>query len=227
MSFFTNNLNTQAQNLLPVSRRKSVWIAWMAVLMKPLQWLWDNIFTSYRVGDYSNAEFNPATTYAIGDRVKWGKGIYEMYTLAVAGTTPLDTSVWVKIQDNFIGVLDRARFTAEDLKFEYGLNLWFNTTFRQPPLVSDIYINDLNSNLQDFFIGYAENESSNIVAINGEAISFISQGNPSYGAADFSINIPIAVFNALGATNPEREAIVRRFADQINTAGLIYSINTY
>jgi hypothetical protein len=131
------------------------------------------------------------------------------------------------VQDNFIGVIDRAKFSAEDLKFEYALNLWFDTTFRQPPLTSDIYINDLNSNLVDFFVGYQENESSEIVAINGEAISFIQSANPTYGAADFSINIPLAIFNALGASNPEREAVVRRFADQINTAGLTYTINTY
>lgn len=227
MSFYTNNLNTQAQNLLPPSRRKSVWLAWMAVLMKPLQWLWDNIFTSYREGDLSNAEFNPITTYSLGDRVRWGKGIYEMYTLAVAGTTPLNTSVWVKIQDNFIGVLDRASFTAEIVKFEYALNIWFSTTFRQPPLVSDIYITNANSALQDFFIGIDDVESSLVVYQNGEANSFIQLANPSYGAADFQINIPIAVYNALAATNPERDAIVRRFADEINTAGILYTIVTY
>jgi hypothetical protein len=227
MSFYTNNLNNQGQNLLPPTRRKSGWLAWLAVLMKPLQWLWDNLFTSYREGDYSTADFNPATTYAVGDRVKYSKGIYEMIALAVAGTTPLNTTAWTKVQDNFIGVIDRAKFSAEDLKFEYALNLWFDTTFRQPPLTSDIYINDLNSNLVDFFVGYQENESSEIVAINGEAISFIQSANPTYGAADFSINIPLAIFNALGASNPEREAVVRRFADQINTAGLTYTINTY
>jgi len=227
MSFYTNNLNTQAQNLLPPSRRKSVWLAWMAVLMKPLQWLWDNIFASYREGDLITAEFNALTTYSVGQRVKWGKGIYEMYVSAVAGTTPLNTSVWVKIQDNFIGILDRASFTAEIVKFEYALNIWFSTTFRQPPLVSDIYITNANSALQDFFIGIDDVESSLVVFQNGEANSFIQLANPSYGAADFQINIPVAVYNGLAATNPERDAIVRRFADEINTAGILYTIVTY
>jgi hypothetical protein len=227
MSFFTNNLNTQAQNLLPPTRRLPGWLAWMAVVMKPLQWLWDIIFFSYKEGDYTTAEFDPLTTYAVGDRVKWGKGIYEMILLAPSGTTPLDTSVWTLVQSNFIGVEVRAKFTAEKLKFEYALNLWFGTTFRQPPLISDIYIERLNNNLTDFFVGFSDDESSLVVYENGEAESFIGDANPTYGVIDFTIWFPAAVFAALGSTDAEREAIIRRFADAINTAGLTYNIDTY
>jgi hypothetical protein len=52
---------------------------------------------------------------------------------------------------------------------------------------------------------------------------------PTYivNAYDYTINVPIAIFNTLGTTTTNKENTIRQFADKYNLAGMNYNIITY
>lgn len=229
MPIFNINFNNFWLNNLPSRKRTTKRIARGAVYMKPLQWLHDIILGTYSNGDFGTAAWSNATTYAVGDRVNYGKSIYECWTIPPTGTPPIDTNYWVLVQEKFTGINGRVQQTASKLIFEYALNEWFGTTFRQPVVgLSDIYITQNTAVNAVFFVGLTESESSNAVYENGEATAFINAENVSIaGVAHFTINMPVAVYTALGSTSLIREKTVRRFADSINLAGINYDIVTY
>jgi hypothetical protein len=105
---------------------------------------------------------------------------------------------------------------------EYALNKWFGTVFRQPPTLSDIYILNNAVLTPVFVVGASEDESSDIFGdISSE---FIIDDYDFTTAYAFSIYIPTAVYDALGAA---KESIVRNFADKYVIAGILYNITPY
>jgi hypothetical protein len=153
---------------------------------------------------------------------------------------------WIKVSDNFIGANERVSYSAQKLIFEYALNRWFNTTFRQPVIgTSDIYINRNSSTTNQFFWGQPPpagtinsffGPSTNTTVSTSIPLSkFFTPGNSFLLLNDFSINIPIAVYNALynetpvtaGSNTANRDAVVSNFANLLNPAGSSYNIITY
>lgn len=151
---------------------------------------------------------------------------------------------WVKVTGNFIGAHERASYSAQKLIFEYALNRWFDTTFRQPVAgVSDIYIGiNSNTNRQFFFGQYASNSffgpATNFTQGSVPLSNFFSPGNSFLLQYDFSIHVSIAVYNALinpsveatvaaGHNSTLRDGVVRAFANLLNPAGSFYNIITY
>ncbi len=151
---------------------------------------------------------------------------------------------WVKVTDNFIGANERASYSPQKLMFEYALNRWFDTTFRQPSVgTSDIFIGiNSNTNTQfffgqtatNFFFGPATNFTKGPIPLS----TFFTPGNSFLLQYDYSIHLPIAVYNALinpliegtvaaGHNSPLRDGVVSAFANILNPAGSFYNIITY
>lgn len=228
MSIYNFDFGNFWDNNLPPDHRGNRMKAWGRALLKPLQWLRDIIFGSYADGDDTSPDYDPLASYSVTDRVKFGKSIYECWTATTPGILPTDINYFVLVQSDFTGARQRAKQTAEKLNFEFALNQWFETTFNQPPTLSDIYITNNNIYNESFFVGLTETESSNAVFENGVAENFVQAENvSSTGQAHFTINIPVAVYTALGPDATTRERTVRQFADKINLAGMRYDIVTY
>jgi len=153
--------------------------------------------------------------------------------------------IWVKVTPNFLGANERASYSAQKLIFEYALNRWFKTTFRQPVVgLSDIYININSNTANQFFWGQPPPDGTinsffaPITNISDKTLplsKYFTPGNSFLLYNDFSIYVPIAYYNALdseapvlvGSNTEKRDAIVRAFADLLNPAGSFYNIITY
>lgn len=219
MSIYDITLANKATELLPPDKRSSTIVAWVKQLFKPLQQSHYALFVSYKTG--STASVWTAGTYVYRARVIYGQTVYESLT---DGNTavPTDTNYWRVYQDYFIGVDERLTYNHQKLVLEYALNTRFGTTFNQPPTLSDIYITTNAPGAGVFIVGANEEESSNVFADTSS--EFVIN---SYSFADFfnfTINVPIAVYTALGSA---ADSVIRNFVDKYNSAGITYNIVTY
>lgn len=219
---FDIDYEVKGVELLPPDKRKRQMIAFIQGLLAPIQWLRDLFIEDY--GDGSSSAQWTASTYGRGAVVRYNKSIYE--SLEDGNTaTPADATKWVMIQDNFIGVNERVLFNGQKIVLEYALNKWFFTTFRQPPLVSDIYISGAFSLINPFVVGGVEAESSSVYTLG--STEYVIDGYSVTTQYNFTIFIPSAVYTALAADAATREKIVRAFADKYVPVGIFYEIQTY
>lgn len=227
MGIYDVNYYKQGALAMPPNKRQPKYLMWIYSLLSPLNWLRDVVFSNYKVS--ATYDEYAAGTYAKGDRVKYGTSFYE--SLIDSNTDAPTTANWLKIVDNFIGVNDRVLFRSEKILFEYALNTWFNTdaepcVWSKVPGDSTIYITNNAITTGFFRVGTSEELSSSV----GFFTSSEPVGNDG-GAVTiqyaFTINIPTAVYAAIGTTAAEREQTVRNFADKYNTTGLFYNIQTY
>jgi hypothetical protein len=203
---------------MPPILRTPKFLAWIYVIVKPVQKLWQLVFEDYAVGsaylDYSNV-----TTYSLGDKVRWDdKSIYELITSASLGNNPTDTINWVKINDLFIGVNERIKYSAQKLLFEYALNRFFIT--------SGIYIQNNFINASTNFVMSTTSESSSVIPLNSAHQIDYMNLNPVYvtDIYDYTIFVPAVFYASLGVN---AEGIVRTFADKYNLAGMQYNVDTF
>lgn len=211
------------QDLLVPDKRTDNIVAFNNGLVGNTSQLHINLFSTYKNANFSLTEWS-AGTYVRNYLVRYGKSIY---ISAIAGNTdePTFTDNWVLVSENYLGSDFRLAIRGEKLILEYALNVWFETTFRQPPSVSDIYITT-NTILNDVFrVGDTEFASSKVSDLRstelvGNSYTFSAQYN-------MTIHVPTAVYNALATTTDAREAIFRNFADRYVNAGLTYNIITY
>ena len=227
MAIYDANYYKQAAEALPPNKRMAKYLTWVFSLISPMQWLRYVVFDVFKTGT-TYAEYT-AGTYAAGNRVKYGRSYYE--SLIDGNTDAPTTANWLLVADNFIGVDDRILFRSEKILFEYALNTWFNTdanpcTWSNVAGASTIYITNNAITTGFFRVGTTQDLST--------YIGFTEVGEPigNDGAAvtiqyAFTINIPTAVYTALGADPSIREQTVRNFADKYNTVGLFYNIQTY
>jgi hypothetical protein len=219
------NYNTAIENLLVPDKRTKKTLAFNIALALGIannHNLLFNIYKNYNI----IANWNNAFTYDKNDLVKYGKSIFQSIDNGNV-SRPTNASKWRLVSENFLGSDFRLSITGEKLNLEYALNTWFGSTFRQPSVgISDIYITTNNFiDLPVFRVGINEPESTSVRSDGSDqyvinAYTFATQHN-------LTINIPIALFNTLGATNEIRTSIVRAFADKYINAGLTYKIQTY
>jgi hypothetical protein len=228
------NTDTFAVNFLPPKKRLPIYKAWTKTLVKPLQVLYNTMFGTFKDGNAA-AIYSGATAYAVGNQVKYtDKSVYQCW-VASTGNLPTNTNFWFKIQDNFVGIEPRCKYNAQHILFEWALNEWFGTTFVNVPGNSDIYIDPNNASDAVLYVGFTETNSSLIVYGNGEAQTFIQAINIANTGDEFTINVPIAVANALTTEtantvpniSANRENIIRQIADLYNYAGITYDVITY
>jgi hypothetical protein len=138
---------------------------------------------------------------------------------------------WVKVQDNFIGANERVMYNASRLIFEWALNKWFFTIFRQPnadlSVHSDIYIQP-NIRLYDYlYMGPAGNGYNYIPQMYTQATPFVPLTSALESLTDFTIKYLDTAYAKLNSSPDIAEEMVRAFADKINAAGMRYDIETY
>jgi hypothetical protein len=226
MTIPTLNFDTILDRMTPPKLRQTRFIAWLTVLFAPLKLKYDDIFNKYKTGDTSTAWSN-VTAYVVGDRVRYGIGIYEALT-ANTGIVPIsDSQTWYKVNDDFVGTDERIMYNSQRIVFEYLLNRYFNVTPTTAPL---IYITTNNIDTNGFYLG------DSAINENGE-LAFgtygFSNANDYLGTSyslnqyAFTINVPIALYTPLGATNTDRDNVIRNIADKYVIAGVLYDITTY
>ena len=215
---FDIDYKIQAPEILPVDKRTSNTIALMQSLLNGLQWARDFFFGSYKTG-------STASTYATGtynefQQVIFNKSVY--YSLNNGNTAlPTDTTQWVKIQDNFLGVDQRVKFNGQRLVLEYALNLQFGGVFRPPgsSSPSDIYLTNLPAIISGFISAKTEAYSSSIGQTT--SVDKIGLAYPFTHINNFQINIKVALY---AATN---DKAIRNFVNLYIPISLNYTIVTY
>lgn len=216
MSFYDINFDQQAVDLLPPDKRGNPNIGFVRGLLKALQWSRDLVLGSYKTGNI--AASYAGGTYNLYDQVLYKKGVY--YSLVVNNTaTPDDSTKWLLIQSNFIGVDERVKFNAQSLVLEYALNERFMGTYRPPPSAShsDIYFTKLGPVKYGFLIGQTIGSSV------GQTISsdFIGHPLPFIRINNFQVNVLASIF----ALTSEKE--IRGFVDLYVPIGINYTVVPY
>ena len=226
MAFNYNfDLNTFTKNMLPPNKRLSVFEAFMRVIVKPLQWLHDNLFTYYKEGT-SFPDYNALTAYVVGDYVTYkDKGVYYCIA-ATTGNAPGNTTYWYKIQDVFLGISERIQYQPQILVFEWALNRFFGQTFVNPPSVNPIYIQTNAIDVNTFFVGTIDFSTAQIPLSLGNN-NFIGDSSAAVKIYSFTINYPTGLPASLGLTTNEFENLLKQQADKIKAAGTLYDLNAY
>jgi hypothetical protein len=225
MSYIVNT-NSFAENFVPPKKRSADIVAWAKTLVFPLQVLYDTMFGTYKDG-ITVSDWDVATTYYIGDQVKYiDKSIYQCYRLNT-GNAPTNENFWFKIQDKFVGIEPRMKYNSQHLVLEWALNEWFGTTFVNTPGASDIFISAISVFDTTFWVGATESESSLVTYDNTDTFGWIQAQDLTAIDYTFSINVPLAVWTALDTVVGNRDKIIMAFADTYVLAGVKYNIITY
>ena len=223
MGIFNISFNQKAIELLPPDKRQPVMIAWVKSMLAQLQYNQYSLMVDYKTGaDYPT--WSNISPYNKFDRVIYGQSVYESLS-DNNNAEPTDAAYWRLYQLFFTGVDTRVKYNGERLVLEYGLNDRFQSTFRQPPAQSDIYITVNEPSARVFQIGATEKNSS--LVYSNKSSEYVVN---SYTFATFYnavVNIPTATFEAISDDVDAREKIVRGFIDKILPAGIIYQVQTY
>lgn len=207
--------NQQVLELAPPDKRYTNTIQFLrACLRSTVQYLRDALIGDYRLG-FTGATWT-AGTYARGAKAQYQRAVY---VSLIDGNTdmPSTTDNWYKQQDNFIGVNERILYTGHTIVFEYAINKYFGTTFRQPGTgTSDIYLTNNSQPIKPFVSGISEVQSS--VSYTSTSSEY-SVNSPTFtGVANLVIHVPSAVYN---------NSLQRSFADKYIAAGITYQIASY
>lgn len=224
MSIYTFSTNYISEKILPPSLRGGKMLAWLKVILAPIQNLWVRIFTDYKDGSLY-ADYDAGTVYVRTDRVIYtNKSVYECIkdTMAI-GIPCTNTEYWLLINENFIGASERAKYSAQKMTFEYALNKWFRVPVGDPP----IYIVNNVVATSGFIMGATGAYSSAMAKDSTFSTTYMGSTYSVVSVYDYTIYVPIAVFNAQGSTIPNRETAIRNFADKYNLVGMIYNVVTY
>ncbi|MFB6456565.1 hypothetical protein ACE38W_14940 [Chitinophaga sp. Hz27] len=223
MSIYNIDTGQKAIEATPPDKRYPIFIHWLLALFKPLQWLADLSFSSYRTG--SNAvSWISGVVYYKYDRVLFKQTVYESLTDNNT-LVPTDQSGWMVVQQNFVGVFERILYNGNKLVFEYAINKYFGSMFRQPPGISDIYTENKVKPLNVFVVGGTERISS--ITYSSYSNEFIINQYVFSPFSNLIIYVPVAVFHSIDTDPMNAERIIRNFADQYLVAGIIYTVQTY
>ena len=219
--------SVQGPLTLPPKKRLPKWIAWVASLLKPLQWARDLFFDTY-IGGAQYGLLDQLQYYIIGDRVVWlDNSVYEcMNPVAELGSVsdPItDPTNWLKIQDVFIGVDERKKYNSQIIVFEFALNRWF----RNELAIDQIYISTNTTTGDWLLMGEDSDYSSYISDQSVFAVCYMGNVYTPSAQNDFTIFVPAALMATLGSTLPDQENAIRAIADKYNTAGMVYNVDTY
>jgi len=216
-SIYNIDFDQQGPELLPPDKRDNNTVSLVTALLKSVQWCRDLLFTSYKTGatasNYASGVYNKYAT------VIYNKAVY--YSLEDGNTDFPTSSSWIKIQDNFLGVDERAKLNGQRIVLEFALNQQFNGTFRPPgsSSLSDIYLTNLPAVVSGFIVGETETFSSS----SGQTTSADKVGlrYPFVRINNFQVNFLSSLY---AFTN---EQAVRDFINLYIPISLNYTIVTY
>ncbi len=233
MSIYSYDNKIVAEQIAPPTLRQSKFLAWLYVITKPVQSLWDLVFNGYKDGgtydhDMDDTYFIPPIGYifTVGYTIKYNKSIYICIRTSIY-TGVVNLADFDKLQDNFLGVTERIKYNSQKILFEYAMNKWFSVPNINIPYPIFITNNFIQS--QTVFLLGGSSETSSLMP-NSSINSVDYMGNmPTYitGTFDFTINVPLDLFDTLGTTTTNKENTIRQFADKYNLAGITYNVITY
>lgn len=226
------NFELQAKNLEVPTRRLPKFLAFMGSLMRPNQWLRDLFFIDY-VGGVKYTAYSNVTTYTYGDRITYvNRSNYEYIAATGSGNLPTDTTYWIKVQDVYLGLTERSKYSSMKIILERVLNTYFNITPVTAPL---IYI-QTNLTLANSFIVFPFNTATTAYVYKGfnNQTSFVFNFSYTSSPFCFTIKVPLALANALTTEAPDtvpnisasRASIIQNLVDKYNTASVGYNIET-
>jgi hypothetical protein len=228
MSIYDVDYEQTSREIFPTHKRKTKLLALANSITKPLVEL--NLFWKFFRDGGSFTAYDALTTYTFGQYVSYQRRVYirnEVIDGYAAGVYPLNKKYWTNILKSSISANERAKFGPSKIVYEYALNKIFETTFRQPPLLSDIYITNLNVTDNAFYVGQLDTATAFVSQTDQSALFFVTQNDPVPNEADYAIHIPVSVWTALAATNVERDAIVSSVANKYRLVGYNFQIITY
>lgn len=224
MSFYDFDTDILGKQLLPPQLRRTKFLAWLKVLLKPLQWKRDVFFDSYAAGS-SDPFFDSSNSYSTPDRVVMSdNSVWESLntspTLGSVSSPFITPDEWVKVQDIYIGVDERRKYNAQIIVLEHALNRWF-----QNPNNPQIYVGN-NTVTNHFLMGASSSTSSTMPVLSAFVSDYM---NDSYSpiAYNFTVYVPAALFATLGTTTQNRENAIRNIVDKYCVAGILYEVTTF
>jgi hypothetical protein len=235
-SIYDIQYNQKAIELLPPDKRKPIHVKWVQALIRQMQVLWRKIFILYKQGSVGQIQFwTLFTDYSKGELVIYEQSVYEcIKNTPFFGIRPTNLQFWQLYLTYKIGSDERVMYNHTKLVLEYALNRRFASVFRQPPLVSDIYIAKNPPPIEVFVVESDEIGSS--VVYKTFSTDFVVN---SYAFAEYfsyTIYIPQTTWNQIipdtfdpfvPANDPIRLNIVKDFVNKYNTIGLFYNIIIY
>jgi hypothetical protein len=227
MSLYDVDYSKVAQDILPTHKRTDI-VEVTDSLQEPLNDL--NVFFKWFREGSSAGQWNNAVSYTFGQVVKYSRKVYvrnEITDGYASGIIPTDSTYWDNVSNNFVGVLERIQYTPQKLSLEYALNKAFGTTFNNPPTLSQIYIQNVNTTDVNLFVGVTDGDTGTIPETDSTALFFIGESDFVAGETDFEIFIPFGVYTALGTTNTERNLVIGTIVEKYKLAGYTYKITTY
>src|ERR1035437_8853915 len=178
MSIFSFNMNNAGIENTSPDKRYSNNINFLWALLSPIQWAFDLFFRIWNESTITVPQYISGT-YNLNDKVIY---LGQIYASNIELNTDLPTtSNWTLIQNDFVSVSDRLKITSGKLIQTFALNRQFGTTFRQPTSVtddvtaSDIYIINNNPIDNNFYVGYLENDCSDVTYF--ESVEGIEYGD--------------------------------------------------
>lgn len=230
---------------LPDYHRTPRFISWFFGIIRGSSSRMYSIFTSFMSNSVDLGYWDSAVTYGYEDRVRAGNGIvYESLKINNLNNDVTDINWWFPILDYYIGISEQAQNTCQKLMFERSLNRRFQkyltdngfVGYKQPETIdpgvgylplSDIFLENVYNEYPSFVSFPTELDSSNVSIRTSSGFIYPAPVYSSVTLYQFSINIPLSVYNSIGTTNEIRDSVIRNFANKINRAGIIYTIVTY
>lgn len=223
MSVPSVDYNNLLENELPPHRRLPRFIALAKGFANYIIYLY-NYFLSYINGSTAN-NYDAGVTYGVGAVVVYNYKVYESIQASNTGNAPDGSPLyWMEMLPYFRGATERSLYQASKVVFEYALNRYFQTSFAQPPAISDIYIGDVAPTYPTFLVGLTEDESDSIGTTGSSGYITLSESFVTASSYRFIIYVPSALYSSLGS---EAEVIIRNFADKYAIVGTTYTIVTY
>lgn len=220
-----------AEHMLPPLKRLARYKSWIGVLLNPIQYGRDLFYNQYANGDY-DIYWDSISTCNKGDIV-----VYLDYQIYIARrnvpimTPCTDTNYWDYVSPN-VGLKKLAAITGQKLSLEYVLNKHYGTTFRQPSVgTSDIYIEDIDIDV-NYFVAGIDGEESSFAAISGQdALQFVGESY-TYDTEAMVIWVPDAALSAITQGSeispyPEAQKVVLSYAYRFIFAGIIARVEPY
>lgn len=233
MSIYDINYNNIVGNLLPPQLRIESIKKWLYALLSPVQWLRDRFFYNYvDSGIYIYCDgITPLIVNDSGTLVRFiDNSVWEtqidnvdtsIYNPTIGQTTNVDgNTIWIKIQDDFIGINERLMYSNQKMLFEYLLNNYFKHYDGGDKIV--ISTLDLSHNM--FEIAEEDVYSAVVAEFDVDSLFWVSDGDEENVEFNFIIYVPEQVSIDLGINY---EKIISQVVDKYNYMGLIYKIEIY
>ena len=238
MSTLQFDIPAYVENQLPPMYRLPKFRLLFIACLYAVQWRFEN-WKEYQDGA-AWPPYNPAHSYAAGERCMYLTGNYESLTAGNTGNNPATNATnWILINGDFIGMTERLKYNGKIITLTWALNRHFGTQWRNLPWPApydfgtgtgtypDIYITTVVPAKTSFLMHPTADKSSRMYPTGSTGLLI---NPPLYAIATtyaFTVHVPIAVYNAQGSTDAIRSAVFNQFINKYKVVNTNFTIATY